>query len=494
MEGNTRIGQRIGNYRISERVSSGSFGSVYKAEHIHLKGRVVAIKLLHAHLESPSEQRQFTQEAQFLAQLEHPYILPLIDFGFSEHQPYLITRYAPGGSLRHLLRQQKQHLPFARTLSLLQQVGQALQYAHDQQIIHRDLKPENILFNEREEALLADFGIAMMLSTTNSKHVTAISGTPSYMAPEQFQGIVSKQNDQYALACIAYELFTGRVPFTAPDFFALGFQHLTATPVPLHEYNKQIPLAAEMAILKALAKQRTDRYPTITTFLAVLAEPFVQSTIRSPLAPPFSLVPTIEVSSNPVQQKAPEKKSVQRWVDEGNIFLVKERYEEALAAYEQALALDPTIVNAYINKGFALHNLQRYEEAVAAYKQALALDPTSANAYTGKGFVLNKLQRYEEALASFEQALAFDPAFTMAYTNKGVTLRVLQRYEEALTALEQAIALDPTNYRAHRDKVAVLIALGRHAEAGKAYARFNELVKELRRRRRLRGVVGGERA
>ena len=438
MEGNTRIGQRIGNYRITERVSSGSFGSVYKAEHIHLKGRVVAIKLLHAHLEAPSEQRQFTQEAQFLAQLEHPYILPLIDFGFSEHQPYLITRYAPGGSLRHLLRQQKQHLPFARTLSLLQQVGQALQYAHDQQIIHRDLKPENILFNEREEALLADFGIAIMLSTTNSKHVTAISGTPSYMAPEQFQGIISKQNDQYALGCIAYELFTGRVPFTAPDFFALGFQHLTATPVPLHEYNKQIPSETETAILKALAKQRTDRYPTITTFLTALSEPFVLSTIRSPLALPFSLVPTIGVSNNPVQQKAPEKKSEQQWVEEGKICLAEERYKEALAAFEQAIALDPTFATAYNDKGLALHHLQRYEEAVAAYEQAIALDPTSATAYRNKGDALYSLQRYEEAVAAYEQAIALDPTYALAYRAKGFVLKVLGRHDEAEEAYARA--------------------------------------------------------
>ncbi|GHO81457.1 hypothetical protein KSD_92280 [Ktedonobacter sp. SOSP1-85] len=98
METSTQIGQIIGNYRITERISGGSFGSVYRAEHIHLKRRIVAIKLLHTHLESSTEQKYFTQEAHFLAQLEHPHILPLLDFGFSESQPYLITRYAPGGS------------------------------------------------------------------------------------------------------------------------------------------------------------------------------------------------------------------------------------------------------------------------------------------------------------------------------------------------------------------------------------------------------------
>ncbi|GHO69794.1 hypothetical protein KSC_086860 [Ktedonobacter sp. SOSP1-52] len=390
METSTQIGQIIGNYRITERISGGSFGSVYRAEHIHLKRRIVAIKLLHTHLESSTEQKYFTQEAHFLAQLEHPHILPLLDFGFSESQPYLITRYAPGGSLRHLLRQQKQILPLTQTLSLLQQIGQALQYAHDQQIIHRDLKPENILFNERKEALLADFGIAIMLSTVNSKHIADVSGTPSCMAPEQFQGVISKQSDQYALACIAYELLTGHVPFTAPGIFALGFQHLTATPVPLREHNQQIPLATETAILQALAKQRADRYPNISAFLAALCEPFVQPTIRQSTAIHLPVAGTIEPS---FQGRQTAKETKQQWIDEGKNFLEVKRYEEALVAFEQAIALDPHDAVAFNGKGDALSNFQRYEEALVAYNQAIALDPNDPAAYTGKGLALEQLQR-----------------------------------------------------------------------------------------------------
>lgn len=164
MDEMNRIGQQIGNYRLTREINSGSFGSVYLAEHLHLKGRQVAIKLLHTYLGSQAEREQFTQEAHFLVQLEHLSILPLLDFGFSEGQPYLITRYAAGGSLRQKLKQQRP-LPLEQALTILQQIGQALHYAHQQNIIHRDLKPENILFNERGEVLLADFGIAVMLST-----------------------------------------------------------------------------------------------------------------------------------------------------------------------------------------------------------------------------------------------------------------------------------------------------------------------------------------
>ncbi len=100
MERDGLIGKEIGNYRITEEINSGAYGSVYRAEHMHIKGRIVAIKLLHAYLGSAKEREQFMQEAQILALLEHPHILSLLDFGFSERRPYLIARYAAGGSLR----------------------------------------------------------------------------------------------------------------------------------------------------------------------------------------------------------------------------------------------------------------------------------------------------------------------------------------------------------------------------------------------------------
>lgn len=207
------IGKEIVNYRIIAEINSGAYGSVYKGEHVHLNRRIVAIKLLHTYLGSPKEREQFVQEAQFLTMLEHPNILPIIDFGFSERQPYLIAKYAAGGSLRDLLKPHMP-LPLDKVVTLLAQVGQALHYAHQQQIIHRDLKPENILLNARGEVLLADFGIATMLSTASVKHLTTVEGTPPYMAPEQFQGIISKEGDQYALGCIAYELIGPPEKFT----------------------------------------------------------------------------------------------------------------------------------------------------------------------------------------------------------------------------------------------------------------------------------------
>ncbi len=117
-------------------------------------------------------------------------------------------------------------MPTEEAVIILSQVGQALQYAHQQNIIHRDLKPENILFNTRGEAVLADFGIAAVLASARTRQV-GFGGTPAYMAPEQFEGIISTKSDEYALGCIAYELLTGRKPFTIPhpSLKAMWFQH-----------------------------------------------------------------------------------------------------------------------------------------------------------------------------------------------------------------------------------------------------------------------------
>jgi len=272
-EENRFIGTCLGNYRITAELGSGSFGFVYRAKHTILTERIVAIKLLHAHLAGPEERDRFLREARLLELLKHPNILHIIDVGIHSGFPYLVTEYAPYGSLRSLMNSYAPNpLPLQEALSVLTQVGQALDYAHQQNIIHRDLKPENILFNAQKEALLADFGIATTLSTSSIKNVT-ITGTPSYMAPEQFQSSVSRESDQYALGCIAYELFSGRPPFIADNFFSMGLDHLTKEPVTPAHYNPYIPPYIEQAILKAMSKQRHARYSDIHAFILALHQP-----------------------------------------------------------------------------------------------------------------------------------------------------------------------------------------------------------------------------
>jgi len=297
----TYIGKQIGNYRVDSEIGSGSFGVVYRGEHIFLPNRVGAIKLLHAaHLDSWQDRESFLLEARLLEMLKHPHILPILDVGIHEGFPYLVTEYAPQGSLRDRLQQIYPWLLHTEeSIKILSQTGEALHHAHQQNIIHRDLKPANILFNEKGDALLADFGIATTLATASIKFVEA-SGSPPYMAPEQFQGTVCKESDQYSLGCIAYELFTGRRPFVASDPLTMGFKHLIENPISPTRLNPQIPPQVERAVLKAMAKQHNDRFADIATFIAALeaapiyqVQSFTMSTgenapaLHSPMAPDF---------------------------------------------------------------------------------------------------------------------------------------------------------------------------------------------------------------
>lgn len=261
----------IGNYTLLSELASGSFGRVYLAQHAVLTNRTVALKLMQSTpLNSQGEREQFIHEARVLEVLHHPYILPIIDVGIHEGVPYIVSEYAAQGSLRRRLQQYgNQPFPPEVALTILGQVGQALQYVHQHNIIHRDIKPENILFNTRGEALLADFGLAAMLSSTSIKFTNS-AGTPHYMAPEQFQDIISRESDQYALGCIAYELFTGQRVYNASDAVSLMYKHVMTQPTPPSQHNPSITPQIEQAILKALAKQRHERHADVQAFLFAL--------------------------------------------------------------------------------------------------------------------------------------------------------------------------------------------------------------------------------
>jgi serine/threonine protein kinase len=264
--------QRIGNYELLRRLGRGGFSIVYLARHLIFTTRPpVALKHLLTPLDSPEARARFVEEARILEQLRHPHILSIVDAGVDDEGcPYLVTAYAAGGSLRQRLnRAGGRPLALEETLAIVAQIGLALHHAHQQGVIHRDLKPENVLFTEHGEALLADFGIALLLGSRSLESAN-VSGTPLYMAPEQFRGQVSRQSDQYALACLAYELCTGRRVFEGRDAMVLMYKHAQEEPEPPRRYNPHLPAAVETAILRALSKERTDRYPDVLSFVEAL--------------------------------------------------------------------------------------------------------------------------------------------------------------------------------------------------------------------------------
>ena len=446
----TLIGEHFGRYQVKAKIACGASGCVYLAQHDILSKRMAALKVMHSsHLHSPQEEDRFYREAEILASLSHPHILLIYDFGIDEDEglPYLVMEYAPNGSLRDLHNSDPQHLlPMAQSLSIITQIGEALYYAHQKRIVHRDVKPENILFNAKGEVLLSDFSIALEQDVTHIEKEIDVMGTPPYMAPEQFDGHVSRRSDQYALGCISYELFTGRKPFQAHNTGILIQKHKYENPIPLRQLNPQIPIHIEQAVLKTLAKNLYHRYENVSQFINAL-----QSSSSSHASD--TTVPNVSQMDK------------WQWLAEGIQLRKLQRYEAALEADEQALLLDNNFALAYNNKGISLYKLKRYEAALEAYEQAIALDPHSAPTYKNKAQTLLELKRYKEALSAFEKAILFDPTSATAYYGKSCALFKLTLYREALAACEHAVRLDPKFALAHHGMSILHIQFGRYPEA-----------------------------
>ncbi len=194
-------------------------------------------------------------------------------------------------------------------------------------------------------------------------------------------------------------------------------------------------------------------------------------------SPPPPILSTQPVSQTPLPTNLPYKsqKAKEQWLEEGNRFGDLKQYSEALAAYEQAIRLDPNYVIAYNTKGYTLIELNRNEEALAACEQAIRLDPNDAPAYNTKGYALYGLKRHDESLAAYEQAIRLDPNYALAYNNKSAALNELKRYQEALAACEQAIRLDPNLAVAYRNKGYALNGLNRERESELAYDKVRQL-------------------
>ncbi|MBW1972525.1 MAG: SUMF1/EgtB/PvdO family nonheme iron enzyme, partial [Deltaproteobacteria bacterium] len=238
----------------------GGMGIVYKGKHIHLN-RITAIKILPPDFSfDPQFIKRFRREAISAASLDHPNIVRIYDTGVEKNINYIAMEFIDGTNLDEILKKEER-LPLNRTIDILTQVADALDYAHKKMIIHRDVKPSNILINKMGKAYLTDFGIAKALDGMHLTRTASSIGTPEYMSPEQIEGKeITYKADIYSLGAVAFKMLTGVTPFSGNTTVAIFNGHLNK-PVPsVTQFVEELPKWLDPIIVKAMAKDASKRY------------------------------------------------------------------------------------------------------------------------------------------------------------------------------------------------------------------------------------------
>jgi serine/threonine-protein kinase len=304
--------QKLGKYRLIEQIGQGGMATVFKGIDEDT-GWEVAVKVMSPVMAQDSQfTKRFQREAEVVMRLKHPHIVPVVDYGQDAGYAFLVMPLLKVGSLADKLREGP--LTPSEGGIFVDQLGGALQFAHDQGVIHRDVKPSNVLMDDKGNALLADFGLARIHDASVSLTGSALLGTPAYMSPEQARGEkVSAASDQYSLGVILFQLCTGELPFQAETPMAVMLKHINE-PIPLARLRSpNVPEAIERVILKATAKNPVERFGSVgemnAGFQSALAH--AQDPFNNPApnieVPPSSIAASIVVHPPDLPRKKPNR-------------------------------------------------------------------------------------------------------------------------------------------------------------------------------------------
>ena len=297
-------------YQLLEKLGSGGMADVFRARDLMLD-RIVAIKVLRKDYSSnPDFQNYFRMEARSAANLSHPNIVTVHDFGFADNLLFIVMEFIPGKDLKQLIRE-RGRFSVEAGIPLIIQACAGLGYAHRAGLVHCDVKPHNMLVSPDGRLKVTDFGIARALATiTPGERTDVVWGSPLYFSPEQAQGEPpSPASDVYSLGVVMYELLCGTPPFTASSSSELARLHISARPIPIREYIPDIPTALEEIIMKVLSKEPSARYRTADQLGRVLLK---FGTQRDAPVPPIPRVPAPVVTVAPeVAVRLPAKERTQ---------------------------------------------------------------------------------------------------------------------------------------------------------------------------------------
>jgi eukaryotic-like serine/threonine-protein kinase len=257
----TLLRRATGNrFTVERRLGGGGMAHVYLARHVVL-GTQLAIKVLHRHLARDAEMRtRFRREAEAAARLQHPNVVPIIDYGNLADIEYIVMPYYSGGSLADAMTGKRALTP-ERAATAAAQAAHGLDYAHRRGVVHRDVKPDNVLFDAEGHAAVTDFGIASARFHARLTATGRAMGTPHYMSPEQAMGrLLDGRSDVYALGVLLYEMLAGDPPFDGPDAYSVGYKHVHEAPLPLEMAAPGAPPALAAITMRCLAKSPAERY------------------------------------------------------------------------------------------------------------------------------------------------------------------------------------------------------------------------------------------
>ncbi len=302
--------EKIGRYHIIKELGRGGMAVVYRAQDPNLNNRDVAIKVISTYLSADSDFRaRFSREAQAIATLDHPAIVPLYDFGEEQDQPYIVMRHMSGGSLQDRLKANGA-MSWSDTISHLSRIAEALDHAHREGVVHRDIKPANLLFDQFDNLYLADFGIVKLMRNNQTAATQGSLGTPQYMAPEVWDGAkASAQTDVYAIGCVAYEMLTGDVLFGGDSQSEIITKHLVKGPELPIQWPSNLPPNLNRIFEKVLAKAPAERYQSVGEFVMALQLTNEATMVGSMSAP--TLIETPASMQTLVEPTAPTATPIQ---------------------------------------------------------------------------------------------------------------------------------------------------------------------------------------
>ncbi len=511
-------GENVGPYRIIEQLGQGCMATVFKAYHPALD-RYVAIKVLHpAFKEDPNFLARFQREARIVAKLEHPHIVPVYDFSEHKGMAYLVMRYIEGETLK--ARLQGGSLPPERALEILKPVAEALAYAHEQGVLHRDIKPSNIMLTPEGGIYLTDFGLARMAQSgepTLSRDM--MIGTPQYMSPEQAKGEeVDERTDIYSLGVLLFEMLTGRVPFSADTPYAVIHDHIY-TPLPLPTTIKpDLSPTLERVLLKALAKEKDDRYQKVPELAAAFEAAVIAAPSVAAPAPEEEVGATAATAAEVPPAVLEARPSRKRWLLIGGVaavllllvfcaglFLVSRARktqetptpmaqpemtvtpslrkptpmplpggEDPIAQALRYVRTHPNDPQAHFMLGEAYALQGDKVKALEEYERTIALDPEYAEAYIKAGDVLAAQEKFKDAAEIYQRAAELKPDNVIANLKAGQALWWDRQIQPAVKYFERVIELDPSLPMPHA-------VLGKYlVNTGKLEEGYKELETALR--------------